>query len=63
MIEAASQLPASNVLTSLTAYAVVYSILFVFALYFGSRIIRMGPNLNLPVPGEEVSPELDVTSA
>ena len=31
--------------------------LFVFALYSGSRIIRMGPNLNLPVPGEEVSPE------
>ncbi len=62
-VDAASQLPASNVLTSLTAYAVVYSILFVFALYFGSRIIRIGPNLNLPVPGEGVSPELDVTSA
>ncbi|MGB3494868.1 MAG: cytochrome ubiquinol oxidase subunit I [Elainellaceae cyanobacterium] len=48
--DAASQIPASNVLTSLTLFAVVYSILFVATLYFGSRIIRHGPNLELPVP-------------
>ena len=62
-VDAASQLPPGNVLTSLTAFAIVYSILFVFALYFGSRIIRRGPNLDLPVPGEDVSPKLDTTSA
>lgn len=62
-VDAASQLPAANVLTSLTAFAIVYSILFVFALYFGSRIIRIGPNFNLPVPGEEIAEELDTTPA
>ncbi len=62
-VDAASQLPASNVLTSLTAFAVVYSLLFVFALYFGSRIIRLGPNFDLPVPGEEVTEDLDITPA
>ncbi|NMG11530.1 cytochrome ubiquinol oxidase subunit I [Brasilonema sp. UFV-L1] len=52
-VDGASNLPASNVLASLTAFAVVYSILFVGVLYFGSRIIRRGPNLELPVPGIE----------
>ncbi|NJR76010.1 MAG: cytochrome ubiquinol oxidase subunit I, partial [Scytonema sp. CRU_2_7] len=52
-VDGASNLPASNVLASLTAFAVVYSILFVGVLYFGSRIIRRGPNLELPVPGVE----------
>ena len=62
-VDAVSQLPASNVLTSLTAFAVVYSILFVFALYFGSRIIRRGPNLDLPIPGETIAPDLATSSA
>ena len=62
-VDAASQLPASNILTSLAAFATVYSILFVFALYFGSRIIRRGPNFDLPVPGREVSEDLDTTPA
>lgn len=48
--DAASQLPASTVLTSLLSFTIVYSILFVATLYFGSRIIRQGPNLNLPLP-------------
>jgi cytochrome bd ubiquinol oxidase subunit I len=48
--EAVSPIPASNVLTTLIAFAVVYSILLVATLYFGSRIIRTGPNLQLPVP-------------
>ena len=49
--DAASQIPASNVLTSLILFAMIYSILFVATLFFGSRIIRHGPNLELPIPG------------
>jgi cytochrome d ubiquinol oxidase subunit I len=49
--DAATQLPAATVLTSLTMFAVVYSILLVATLYFGSRILRQGPNLEMPVPG------------
>ena len=56
-VDAASNLPPTNVLTSLTLFAVVYSILFVCALFFGSRIIRKGPNLDLPVPGEAETAE------
>jgi cytochrome d ubiquinol oxidase subunit I len=54
-----SNIPASNVLTSLSFFAVIYSFLFVCALYFGSRIIRQGPNLNLPVPGLDNQPEIE----
>ncbi|NJN39211.1 MAG: cytochrome ubiquinol oxidase subunit I [Acaryochloridaceae cyanobacterium CSU_3_4] len=61
--DAASQLPASNVLTSLTAFAVIYAILFVSALYFGSQILRKGPNLELPVPGLDNQPAVDNTPA
>lgn len=49
-----SNIPASNVLTSLSIFTVIYSILFVSTLYFGSRIIRKGANLELPIPGEEI---------
>jgi cytochrome d ubiquinol oxidase subunit I len=49
--DAATQLPAETVLASLTTFAVVYSILLVSTLYFGSRILRHGPNLAMPVPG------------
>lgn len=62
-VDAASQIPASNVLTSLTGFAIVYSILFVFALYFASRIIKAGPNLDLPIPGEDISAELNTSPA
>jgi hypothetical protein len=55
--------PASNVLTSLTLFAVVYSILFVATLYFGSRIIRQGPNLELPVPGLDNQPAVETEPA
>jgi cytochrome d ubiquinol oxidase subunit I len=61
--DAASHIPASNVLTSLTAFAVIYSILFIATLYFGSRIIRKGPNLKLPVPGLGNQPAIDTTPA
>lgn len=61
-VDAASNLPATNVLVSLTGFAVVYTLLFIAALYFGSRIIRKGPNLDLPVPGMETTkPALDTT--
>ncbi len=49
--DAASALPPGNVLTSLTGFALTYTLLFIAALYFGSRIIRRGPRLDLPLPG------------
>ena len=52
-VDAVSQLPASDVLASLTTFVVVYSLLFVSALYFGSRIIQHGPDLGLPLPTTE----------
>jgi cytochrome d ubiquinol oxidase subunit I len=52
--DAASHLPAGEVLFSLTVITILYSVLFVSAMYFGSRIIRKGPDLNLPVPGGEI---------
>ncbi|MBD2293535.1 cytochrome ubiquinol oxidase subunit I [Anabaena sphaerica FACHB-251] len=62
--DGASNLPASNVLVSLSAFAIVYSVLFIAALYFGSRIIRTGPNLDLPIPGVEITkPAVDTTPA
>lgn len=60
-VDGASNLPASNVLTSLIGFASVYSLLLVATLYFGSRIIRRGPRLDLPIPGIETQPALDTT--
>ncbi len=60
--DAASQIPAGNVLTSLILFAVIYSVLFVFTLYFGSRIIQHGPNLELPVPELDRTQNQDRTS-
>lgn len=54
-VDSASQLPANNVLVSLTSFAVVYTLLFIAAMYFGSRIIHIGPNLELPIPGTEIT--------
>lgn len=62
-VDGVSNLPAGDVLTSLTAYIVVYSLLFIAALYFGSRIIRKGPNLNLPIPGKDVASDLETEPA
>jgi cytochrome bd ubiquinol oxidase subunit I len=58
-VDSVSNLPPSNVLTTIICYAIVYSMLFVAAMYFGSRIIRKGPNLNLPIPGVETQPAVD----
>lgn len=46
----ATPLPAPEVLASLIVFAGIYSLLLFGALYFGSRIIRKGPNLELPLP-------------
>jgi len=62
-VDAASNLPPGNVLTSLTAFAITYSILAIAVIYFGSRIIRQGPNLDLLAPGEEIREGLDTSQA
>ncbi|PAX60326.1 cytochrome ubiquinol oxidase subunit I [Brunnivagina elsteri] len=62
-VDSVSHLPPSNVLTTLIGYAVVYSFLLFTALYFGSRIIRKGPNLQLPVPGIDTEVAIDTTPA
>jgi cytochrome d ubiquinol oxidase subunit I len=48
--DAATVLPAGEILTSLISFAVLYSVLLVCALSFGSRIIRRGPDLDLTAP-------------
>ncbi len=48
-----STLPPGNVVTTLILFTVVYSILLVTTLYFASRIINEGPNLSLPLPGDD----------
>lgn len=58
-----SNLPASEVLTSLLIFAGIYTTLFFCALFFGSRIIRQGPNLDLPVPGIENQPAIETDPA
>ncbi len=60
--DAASHLPASNVLTSLVSFATIYTVLLIATLYFGSRIIRKGPDLNLPLPDME-QPAIDTSQA
>ena len=45
--DAASPLPAQEVLTSLLSFGLLYAVLLGFALWFGARIIRRGPDLNL----------------
>lgn len=62
-VDAASHLPAGEILTSLIGFATIYTLLFIFAMYFGSRIIRQGPNLELPVPSMEAQPVIDTTPA
>jgi cytochrome bd ubiquinol oxidase subunit I len=48
-----SNLPASNVLTTLILFTLVYSVLLFTTLYFASKIIGEGPNLELPLPGAD----------
>ncbi|MDM9381380.1 cytochrome ubiquinol oxidase subunit I [Chlorogloeopsis sp. ULAP01] len=60
-VDSASNVPATNVLTSLIGFATTYTILFIAVLYFGSRIIRIGPRLDLPIPGMETKPAVETT--
>ncbi|MFN3925902.1 MAG: cytochrome ubiquinol oxidase subunit I [Pseudanabaenaceae cyanobacterium] len=48
--DAVSHLPAGEVLFSLVGLTAMYSVFFIAALYFGSRIVSKGPNLELPIP-------------
>lgn len=48
--ESASNLPPGEVLFSLTGLTSMYIVFLIAALYFGSRIVRKGPNLELPAP-------------
>ncbi|NEO31676.1 MAG: cytochrome ubiquinol oxidase subunit I [Symploca sp. SIO3C6] len=59
----ASNLPANEVLASLAGFFILYSILFIAALYFGRRIIIKGPNLTLPVPKVDVQATLETSPA
>jgi cytochrome bd ubiquinol oxidase subunit I len=58
----ASHLPAGEVLASLTGFALLYSSLLIAALYFGSRIIRQGPNLDLTLPATTGASALESTT-
>jgi len=60
-VDAVSNVPASNVLTSLLCFTGVYILLFCATLFFGSRIIRRGPNLNLPLPSSETQEGVNTT--
>lgn len=62
-VDSASNLPAGEVLFSLVGLTSMYIVFFIAALYFGSRIIRKGPNLELPMPRETVRPTLNTEPA
>jgi cytochrome d ubiquinol oxidase subunit I len=50
-VESASNLPAGEILFSLVGLTSLYLVFLTAALFFGSQIIRKGPNLELPAPG------------
>lgn len=60
-VDAVSSLPPGDVLASLSGFIATYSLLFFTALYFGSRIIRRGPRFDLPIPGVESKPAVNIT--
>jgi cytochrome bd ubiquinol oxidase subunit I len=53
-VDAASHVPAENVLASLVGFVSLYSLLFGTTLYFGRRILKRGPNFDLPLPSEDM---------
>ncbi len=61
-VDAASNLPAGEVLFSLLGLTSMYIVFFFTALYFGSRIISKGPNLELPAP-QGIQPSLKIEPA
>ncbi len=48
--ESASNLPPGEILFSLTGLSVMYIVFLITTLYFGSRIVRNGPDLTLAAP-------------
>ena len=62
-VDAVSNLPAVDVLTSLSVFVVLYTVLFFSALYFGSRIINEGPDLTISLPGQNEQLPLEVEPA
>jgi len=62
-VESASNIPAGEVLFSLTGLTTMYIVFFFAALFFGSRIIRKGPNLSLPAPRTATDPTLRIEPA
>lgn len=62
-VDSASNLPAGEILFSLTGLMAMYLVFFIASLYFGSRIINKGPNLNLPIPQETKQPGLNTEPA
>jgi cytochrome d ubiquinol oxidase subunit I len=59
--DAASQLPPAEVLTSLSTFAVLYTVLLGCALWFGSRTIRRGPDLSLMPPADLFITDASIT--
>jgi cytochrome bd ubiquinol oxidase subunit I len=47
----------------LILFSVVYTLLFICALFFGSKIIRKGPNLSLSLPKFKDQPAVDIEPA
>ncbi len=62
-VESASNLPAGEVLFSLVGLTSMYLVFLTAALFFGSRIIRKGPNLELPAPVIGSQPKLGIELA
>jgi cytochrome d ubiquinol oxidase subunit I len=62
-VDSASHLPAGEVLFSLVGIASLYTVLFFTMLFFGSRIVRKGPNLELPEPRTIAQPAIDIEPA
>ena len=62
-VDSASHLPAGEVLFSLVGIASLYTVLFFTTLFFGSRIVRKGPNLELPAPQTIAQPAIDIEPA
>jgi cytochrome d ubiquinol oxidase subunit I len=62
-VESASNLPAGEVLFSLVGLTSMYLVFLSAALFFGSRIIRKGPNLELPAPVIGGQPKLGIDPA
>jgi cytochrome d ubiquinol oxidase subunit I len=52
--EAASDIPAGEVLASLLSFCGIYSVLLVTALFFARKLLIEGPNLTLEPPSGNV---------